>query len=397
VRERVADAEFPETPGAYVVYGEADEPPLYVGVAASQTIAKRWRTQHLRPRAGGSALRRTLGVHLRLVGTKLRTSEGRYYPAEVEAEITRYLEACGIEFHPARDAADARALEDFLIADRRPTLNVRGPSVEARAKRALAAGLSAMKPDVGTDARGYVRDVSDNLLADIRLADIVPDFSAGAGNELESKMLAPWSSSALAVNAFARWRDDLDKLVLAGLSGFSPPLAFEVQCAHGVRGERPHLDLLLCHERGVLGVESKCLEHTRSHARAVVADAYRALARRGDQRASSRWFAVLDHVGEFHHLDAYQLVKHYLGLAHSYPEVERTLVYIYWEPTNDESLFAAHRNEVERFADMVAGDMTCAFTALSYGAHWRELERSSGPSWVAEHLRSLRMRYAVPI
>jgi hypothetical protein len=67
-------------PGVYVVYAEGDAP-LYVGVAVTQSIRKRWESQHLKPRAGGSALRRTLGVHLALVETKLRTTQGRYVAA----------------------------------------------------------------------------------------------------------------------------------------------------------------------------------------------------------------------------------------------------------------------------------------------------------------------------
>jgi hypothetical protein len=350
VRQRVAEADFPETPDVYVVYA-GDARPLYVGVAATQSIRKRWRGQHLRPRAGGSALRRTLGVHLGLVETKLRTAEGRYYPSDVEAAITSFLETCEIEFHLAANAAAAQALEAELIGTLGPTLNVRrAKSVEARAKSALAAGLRAVKPDLTVDERGYVVDVADNLLPGISRADIEADFARGAGNELEAKMLAPWSSSALAVNSFARWRRRPERLLLAGLSGFAGPFAFEAKCDHGVRGEWPHLDVLL-HGDAVVGVESKCIEYTRAHSKPVVSDAYWALRRHGDARVSSRWFAVLEHVSSFARLDAYQLVKHYLGLVHSYSDVARTLVYLYWEPeNNDEPLFREHRTEIERFS-----------------------------------------------
>jgi len=64
VRKLVRIASFPDSPGVYVVYRPDQERPLYVGVAATQTIAERWRKQHLYPRAGGSALRRSLGLHL---------------------------------------------------------------------------------------------------------------------------------------------------------------------------------------------------------------------------------------------------------------------------------------------------------------------------------------------
>jgi excinuclease UvrABC nuclease subunit len=53
MRERIAAAAFPDKPGVYVVYG-GDDRPLYVGVAATQSIAKRWRQQHLKPRSGAA-------------------------------------------------------------------------------------------------------------------------------------------------------------------------------------------------------------------------------------------------------------------------------------------------------------------------------------------------------
>jgi hypothetical protein len=393
---RVDDAEFPASPGVYVVR-DGGERPLYVGKAATQTIAARWREQHLRPRAGGSALRRTLGVELGLVETKLKTSEGRYYPAPVEQAITDYLLDCTIEFHPTADADAARTLEAQLIAALEPRLNVRGvrrPSVERCAQAALTRGLKALRGDVLLDEKGYVVDVRDNLLPTITLEEIEAEFAAGAGDELRSKMRAPWSSSALAVNAFAPWRRDLERLTIARKSGFQT-LAFERRCNHGVRGESPHLDVLLERPGHVVGVESKCLEYTRTHPKAEVADAYWALGTRGDKRAMSRWFTALRSVGEFVHLDAYQLVKHYLGLAYSFPESERTLVYLFWEPMSDESLFAAHRAEVARFADLVDGDTSCRFVALSYTDHWAELEGRRGkPLWLDDHLARLRSRYA---
>jgi hypothetical protein len=114
---------FPNQVGVYIVWDD-DGKPLYVGVAATQTLARRWQRQHLYPRAGGSALRRTLGVHLGLVDAKLRRPS-RYYPAATEAAITRYLEGCLIEFIPTDTAEEARALETELIIRLDPKLNVR--------------------------------------------------------------------------------------------------------------------------------------------------------------------------------------------------------------------------------------------------------------------------------
>lgn len=122
--ERVVDADFPHQPGAYVVYeSEADERPLYVGVAATQTIAQRWKRQHLYSRAGGSALRRSVGVSRGLVAEKLRRP-ARYYPPEVEQAVTEFLKACFVETYPTATAEDAKALEARLIRELNPSLNV---------------------------------------------------------------------------------------------------------------------------------------------------------------------------------------------------------------------------------------------------------------------------------
>jgi hypothetical protein len=123
-RQVVGRAAFPTSPGVYVVYRAREKRALYVGVAATQTIAERWRKQHLYPRAGGSALRRSLGVHLRLVTRKLRRADGRYYPPDVEQAITRFLTRCEVEFFPTETADEADDLEHKLRQRLNPRLNI---------------------------------------------------------------------------------------------------------------------------------------------------------------------------------------------------------------------------------------------------------------------------------
>jgi hypothetical protein len=124
VRQLVGSAVFPVSPGVYVVYRSAAERPLYIGVAATQTIKDRWHKQHLRARAGGSALRRSLGFHLGLVEAKLRLSDGRYYPPAVEQEITRFLQSCEVKFFPTATADEADDLEHELRQGLDPELNI---------------------------------------------------------------------------------------------------------------------------------------------------------------------------------------------------------------------------------------------------------------------------------
>jgi hypothetical protein len=265
-------------------------------------------------------------------------------------------------------------------------------------KRALLGGLRTIVPSAQLDEDEYVVDVADNLLPGITAAEIKTEFGAGAGNELKTKMRAPWSSSALAVNSFARWRHG-SGLRLAGGSGFSPPLMFEAKCPNGVSTIPPHLDVLL--ERGdmVVGVESKCCEPFRGSRHRDVSPSYLKLRDQRDPRSETRWFVVLDHTPEFYLLDAYQLVKHYLGLANHHRGRPLMLVYLYWEPLNAEhEVFTQHRAEIARFAELVDGDSSCSFAAISYRDHWDELEGlPESPIWLDQHLKNLRMRYLVEV
>ena len=276
---------------------------------------------------------------------------------------------------------------------------MRSGGVAERARVALREALTGARAGVELDEHGYVVELEDNLLPGITRAEIEEAFGAGAGQELEGKMRAPWSSSALAVNSFAPWARGPGPLQLAGLTGFGERLVFEAQCPNGVSRIPPHLDVLFEHDGGFVGVESKCTEHL-SERTAKVAEAYLRLAEAGDARATSHWFDALEQVPQFRLLDAYQLVKHFLGLSLTYPERPLTLVYLYWEPANasEIELLARHRAEVNRFASLVEGDESCRFSALSYPEHWAELEAGAiQPEWLDEHLARLRRRYEVEI
>lgn len=105
--------------------------------------------------------------------------------------------------------------------------------------------------------------------------------------------------------------------MLAGLTDFTETVAFEAKCPNGVSAIPPHLDALLKRGEEIVGVESKCTEYLTPKT-AKVAAAYLELAEKGDARAESQWFSVLREMDRFRHLDAYQLVKHYLGLTRCY-------------------------------------------------------------------------------
>ena len=213
-------------------------------------------------------------------------------------------------------------------------------------------------------------------------------------------MRAPWSSSALAVNSFAPWRDDPSELTLAGRKGFEPSFAFEMPCPNGVSAIAPHLDVVLRRPGEIVAVESKCSEYVQGSDHEVVAPAYLKLAEAADDRSASKWFGALRIVEKFLLLDGYQLVKHYLGLRKTFEaEASRlTLVYLFWEPpvsTNPGAeLFERHRSEIAEFAAAVEGDDSCEFVSLSYAEHWAEqATRQESPGWFENHRLRLQARY----
>jgi len=123
-----------------------------------------------------------------------------------------------------------------------------------RAKRALW-----KKSGLPHDPKGYVEDARLILVSGVTPEMIKTDYCDGSGQEWLAKIRAIHSSAALVANTFGRWKTDLGKLKLLGLSGFQA-LKLEAKCSTGLRGTPPNLDVLLQSSDGVIGIESKLLE-----------------------------------------------------------------------------------------------------------------------------------------
>ena len=256
-----------------------------------------------------------------------------------------------------------------------------------RAARALTKALESVQGAEALDAQGYARDATFNLVAPMSDAQRGA-FESGKGAELQGKMRAPYSSSALAFNSFAPFTDAPSRLELAGGTGFDQ-LEFERQCPSGLRGTPPHLDVVASSSTHVVAVESKCLEYFTPKV-GEFSDAYTSIT---DARSASRWFRHVAAAAAPQHLDIAQLVKHVLGLRHTFPERAITLLYLYWEPSNWREVPACveHRAELQRFAYSVAGDEV-RFASLSYPDLW-DAWRTAGVD--SGHLEKLAERYVV--
>lgn len=263
---------------------------------------------------------------------------------------------------------------------------------------ALRTRFTTLRPDLEISSSGYVSKIEDNLLPGVEARHFAEDFGSGGGRELEWKFRAVHSSAALAVNTFARFKDEPTHLALAGRIGFET-IAFEFRCPIGLCGWRPaYLDLLTEGPAGVVAIESKCTEQLApKDPRFSPAYAEQIC----DERREGPWFrameSVLEQPDSFGLLDVAQLIKHAFGLARCFKGRLTTLLYLYWEPLDADRhpVFRQHRAEIERFSRLVAGGFP-AFRTQRYPDLWAAWEEAE-PKWLRDHAANLRARYAVSV
>lgn len=278
-------------------------------------------------------------------------------------------------------------------------LVTRNGSACARAISALGRGLLAVKPGLTLTDSGYVDHWNENLIPGIDPAWFEAELNEGDGRELDRKFRAAHSSSALAVNTFARFKTAPHLLSLVDRAGCET-FRFEAKCSAEIEGRHPpNLDLLAKCDGWTIGVESKCTEHLKRRVPRF-APAYNGQIK--DARRESAWFRLMHSLlakpHQYCHLDAAQLVKHAFGLGHCFPSKDVTLLYLYWEPRNAGTIpeLERHREEIARFAEEVAG-ASPSFRPVSYRDLWQAWERLASPPWLAEHVAALRARYDIEI
>lgn len=253
--------------------------------------------------------------------------------------------------------------------------------------------------------KGYVIDLRNNLLPCISLDDFKADFRKGKGDELKKKFRAPHSSAALAVNGFARFRDQsriASLIVPKNIGGGFSDLKFEQKCPiDGVRGTPPHLDVVLLRSESVVGIESKLTEPIPGGKAADFKEVYDTIPnKRRNQGYYDEMQRLRSAPKDYQYLDAAQLIKHAFGLTDTYKDCSVTLFYLYWEPENkndDElcQLFETHRNEIKKFSQQVSGSHV-KFEAMSYPELWNEWRKSTS-NWMPKYIYNLKKRYRVDI
>lgn len=215
---------------------------------------------------------------------------------------------------------------------------------------------------ISCDKNGYVFDLNDNLFQPLSPQSL-DEFGAGVGSELDTKMKALHSSSALAANFFEYWRFR-DLGIVAEAMGFpSADYSLNFEKVHekpeGLGGIPPHLDLELNAE-GVMpiAVEAKFTEPYSGKSpllkKAYIAE--RVIDKIWGRLEKCRELA--EHFTEevpFQYLDAPQLLKHIVGLRNSYGEGNFVLAYLWYDTYTGES--EKHVAEIDDFANAICSDV----------------------------------------
>jgi hypothetical protein len=286
--------------------------------------------------------------------------------------------------------------------------------VSATKRRAWRALSERLRESLPADVTGafiggtHARRFADNLLPglpQLQIATMREQLSRGSGNELKATASgkrpahAPYSSAALAGNAFGRWIGYESHLRVAGLGGFAQALVLEAKLKIAYGGGTANLDCFLADDDVIVGVESKLTEMLDEHApvlwRAPYARAEMANMLQGGW--SDVFSASLAGSWQPKHLGLEQLVKHALALQ-SRPAGERHLVYLYWEPTNGDHHpeVVAHRSEVAELRNRV-GDAWPRLHTATYAELLGEWCALPAPEWISEHVAEMRSRYELSV
>jgi len=245
-----------------------------------------------------------------------------------------------------------------------------------------------------------MEDVLLGSLSETTRSHIETQLAGKGGSELKprsdgrTKFFAAHSSAALAANCFGPFLGANASVPIAGQT-YTGATELEKQCATGLGGTPPTLDFVVEGDQTVLGVESKCTE-VLSEREATFSDRYESVIDTAHKSWSKEYKRLRDNPHRYRHLDAAQLVKHYLGLRTAYPKRRITLLYLYWRPTNADAFapYAIHEAEVEEFARRVA-DPRLRFLAMTYDELWDQWSKIRQPTWLKAHVKQLRRRYSV--
>ena len=240
--------------------------------------------------------------------------------------------------------------------------------------------------------------LAQNLLIPMSRS-VAADFRRGKGGELgkpgrAGKMQSLRSSSALAYNFFAPWLgQDLSRLAAAlGSRVSDSTIAFERTFPHGLGTIPPHMDVTLDnHQARPLAIECKFSETYETHKKrpSLASKYFPDTAPRWQSLNLPRCQRLADSLrvdNAFVRLDACQLLKHILGLAHSTTHPPR-LLYLWYDTGCAQA--QELEDDLERFRHYM--DESVLFHAVSYQSAFAALK--NGPEPVRGYFAYLGSRY----
>jgi len=247
-------------------------------------------------------------------------------------------------------------------------MNITGQAIYYRQRKWAA--TRGIKPD----AKGYTQTVEENLFQPLTTG-AQAEFGSGAGSEMEGKMRALHSSSALVCNVFDHWRSQLllGQSLAALTTALGAPASirqvqFEQIQPTGLRGIAPHLDVVLRgDESKPFFIESKFTEPYQPHStegtftKSYFPDSGELWEKYGLTRCEALARRINANQEQFSRLNVPQLLKHILGIVNT-SQKDFTLLYLWYDYPSSEA--AEHRAEVETFMLRLNGGID--FRAMTY-------------------------------
>lgn len=256
------------------------------------------------------------------------------------------------------------------------------------------------------DNKGYVNSNEENLIKPFANWDeIKKELNDGQGNELKHKFNATHSSSALAVNNFAPFKEHYKDFSFLNYSEFIEA-SFEKKLPTGI--SIPNLDFYLETKFEIVGIESKFTEHLSKKLPNHDKNLNKYLNHpKLDYLSKDFHNDLIEHYANENdkmYLDVAQLIKHGIGIIKKAQTkykfilnamiTQPILVYIYWQPNNwyNHDIFRKHADEIEIFKKKIQPFLT--FIPLSYLDFWKSYENDR---IFGNHIKDVKERYLFKI
>lgn len=270
----------------------------------------------------------------------------------------------------------------------------------------------AREKNIDINGRGYIagsskKAINANLFGGLDKKS-EEEYGAGKGSELKGKraqspkMAALHSSSALACNVFQYWRRieyyDIITQALGFGTGYDNLKLESVHKIDRKPGTPPHLDVEIFGVEDILplAIESKYLEsyEEKDKKKIPFKEAYFTVKDMWDGYEKCRKLAqeINDEHDLFRYFDAPQILKHMLGLYHSYGKHKFVLMYLWYKIDSQEA--ENHEQEIDFFKGRIASEFD--FRVMTYQELFEKIRNLCGKLH-SDYISYLKNRYFKPI